>query len=115
MRLGSVFSCTLSHACSFRVGSLALFAALGLTIIILPGCGTTDPDGTQANASAYYGVGFNDPWYYGPDYYPPDVIVTPPPSRPVDPPHVEQPIAKPPPAARPLPSFPATPRPAFRR
>ena len=99
-------------------------AGLMLVLGVFTGCGTTDGGSASVSGSAYYGVGFSDPWYYG-GYYPPDVIVTPPPpggpppgAPPVKP---EQPIAKPPPAPapapRPLPSIPSTPmpRPAMRR
>ncbi len=93
-----------------------LIAALGFS----PGCASTDGGDTQVSGSMYYGVGLYDPWYHGEVYYPPDVIVTPPPDRPAEPPpHVEHPIATPPsnasPSPRPMPSIPSTPRPAFRR
>ncbi len=77
--------------------------ALALVLGALTGCESTDGGGsTQVSGSVYYGTGFYDPWYYG-GYYPPDVIVTPPPSNPGARP--SQPIAKP------LPSIPSTPRP----
>jgi hypothetical protein len=94
-------------------GAFALFFILLLT----SGCANTDEGASQAgNGSSYYGGGYSDPYYYGGSYYPPDVIVTPPP-RPVDPPHVENPIALPPsaPVATPLPSIPSAPRVAPRR
>ena len=89
--------------------------ALLLILFLASGCGSTDEHASQANAGGYYGVGYSDPWYYGDTHYPPDVIVTPP--RPVDPPHVEHPIALPPsgPVATPLPSIPSVPRVAPRR
>jgi hypothetical protein len=92
----------------------AFIAACALTLFILPGCASSDSGASEVSSSSYYGVGFQDPWYYGGAYYPPDVIVTPP-ASPVDPPHVEQPIANPSPAPRPLPSIPAAPRPALGR
>jgi len=89
------------------------------TFLIFAGCESTDEGGSQVSGGVYYGVGFYDPWYYGGAYYPPDVIVTPPPSRPVDPPHPAHPIASPPsvstPRPTPMPSIPSMPRPAFRR
>lgn len=106
-----------SRPCSFK-SFLMPFAALGLTVILQAGCESTDTGGSEVSGSVYYGEGFYDPWYYG-EAYPPDVIVTPPPERPVEPPHVELPIAKPPaspaPTPQPMPSIPSTPRPAFRR
>ncbi len=95
---------------SFVVRSLAV-CSLGL--LILAGCASSDSGTAEVSGSMYYGAGFHDPWYYGAAYYPPDIIVTPP-ARPVDPPHVEQPIALRP-TPRPLPSIPSTPRPAFHR
>ncbi len=89
-------------------------ATLGLLLFGFTGCGTTD--GGNASGDVYYGVGFYDPWYHGGYYDGPDYIATPPPVRPQRPPHVEQPIARPPTAApRPMPSIPSTPRPAMRR
>src|SRR5690349_15057740 len=85
----------------------------------LPQMPEIDRDLTKAGFCAFAFYGQFDPWYHGGAYYPPDVIVTPPPARPVDPPHVEQPIAKPPPATstapRPMPSIPSMPRASFRR
>ncbi len=98
--------------------TLTAAAALVFFLGVFTGCGTTEGGGSSVSGSVYYGAGFYDPWYDG-GYYPPDVIVTPPPGRP--PAHVELPIAKPPPALaptpRPLPSIPSTPmpRPAMRR
>ena len=97
--------------------TLKLFAGLIAVLVFLPGCESTDGGSSQVSGSVYYGAGFSDPWYYGGAYYPPDVIATPPPGRPVEPPHVEQPIAKPPPIASPapMPSIPSMPRASFRR
>jgi hypothetical protein len=98
--------------------TLKLSAAVLLAIVGSIGCESTDGGNAQVSGSFYYGVGFYDPWYYGDDHYPPDVIVTPPPDRPMPPPHVENPIATPPPSAprpTPMPSIPSTPRPSFRR
>ncbi len=96
-----------------------LFLSLALVCAALPGCQSSGDGGSQASATMYYGVGLHDPWYYGSVYYPPDVIVAPPPERPAVPPHVEHPIATPPrvsaPAPSPMPSIPSTPRPALRR
>jgi hypothetical protein len=89
--------------------------ALLFILFLASGCESTEEHALQASAGGYYGVGYSDPWYYGDTYYPPDVVVTPP--RPVDPPHVEHPIALPPstPVATPLPSIPSAPRVAPRR
>ena len=66
------------------------------------GCESTDDAGAYYGGTAYYGVGFADPYYYGGVYYPPDVIVTPPrPDRPDRPDRPSQPIA------RPMPSVPS--------
>lgn len=96
---------------------LILFVCL--TAFVFGGCASTESENTDVAISGYYGagVGFYDPWYYGPGYYPPEVIVTPPPGRPIDPPHVENPIVlpSPAPAPRPLPSIPSSPRVAPRR
>ena len=96
-----------------------LVAVLALGLVVSTGCESTDSGSAEVHGSMYYGVGFYDPWYYGGAYYPPDVIVTPPPDRPIDPPHVEHPIATPPsasvPRPTPMPSIPSAPRPAFRR
>ena len=99
--------------------AILALAALAGSLILFPGCASTDEGSSQVSAGVYYGTSFYDPWYHGGAYYPPDVIVTPPPNRPVEPPHVEHPIATPPaappPAPRPMPSIPSMPRPAFRR
>jgi hypothetical protein len=98
--------------------TLNLLAGLIAMLLLSPGCASTEGSDTQVSGSMYYGVGFHDPWYYG-GAYPPDVIVTPPPDRPVEPPHVEHYNATPPATAsttpRPMPSIPSMPRPAFRR
>src|SRR5437899_11508476 len=99
--------------------TLKLFVGLIAVLACSLGCESTDGGSSQVSGSVYYGAEFYDPWYHGGADYPPDVIVTPPPVRPVDPPHVEHPIAKPPPAAspapRPMPSIPSMPRASFRR
>src|SRR5262245_2990253 len=77
------------------------------------GCESTGDGGGSVSGTAYYGVGFYDPWYYGGYYDDPDIIVTPPSERP-DRPHVEHPIARPTPSPRPTPSIPSTPRAAPR-
>ncbi len=97
---------------------LGLAVVLLLPMGLLTGCGTGGS--TTVHGSVSYGVGWYDPWYYGPGSYPPDVIVTPPPpperptappERPAVGPHPEHPIANPPPAR---PSIPTTPRPSPR-
>ena len=90
--------------------------ALLFILFLTSGCESTDEGASQSGSSSYYGVGYSDPYYYGSAYYPPDVIVTPP-ARPVDPPHVENPIVLPPsnPTVQPLPSIPSAPRVAPRR
>lgn len=99
-----------------RACSAALVIALGL---LWAGCAGSD-EGGSVSGSAYYGVGFHDPWYYGDfDYDGSDIIVTPPDNRP-DPSPVKptQPIARPPaPAPRPMPipSIPSMPRVSTRR
>jgi|KBSMisStaDraftv2_1062788.scaffolds.fasta_scaffold497475_2 hypothetical protein len=102
---------------SIRIMFAKVIAAYGLALLLLPGC-ASDDSGSQVSGGVYYGVGFNDPWYYGSGYYDNDIIVTPP-DRPDRPPHVEQPIARPPrgqaPSARPMPSIPSAPRPSARR
>jgi hypothetical protein len=92
--------------------------ALVLLLVSAPliaGCESTESDAT-VSGGAYYGTTFYDPWYYGDYDYPPDVVVTPPPERPVPPPTPTHPIYSPPgPSVSPMPSIPSTPRPAFRR
>lgn len=105
------------------------FAAAGLALAMVTGCESTNGGGSSSSVGVYYGVGFYDPWYYGDYNHNHDIVVTPPANRPdggVRPgAHPEQPIARPPsassrpstlssqPAARPMPSIPSTPRPAF--
>jgi len=99
------------------LSSLRLFGLGLLAFAVFSGCET----GGSGNVSAsfYYGVGFYDPWYYGDYHHHGDIIVTPPPNRPEAPPHVEHPIAKPPPSTTPrptpTPSIPSRPRGSFRR
>jgi hypothetical protein len=91
--------------------SLKLVATLLLVPGAFTGCESTDGGSSQVSGSAYYGVG--DPWYYGGYYDGSDIIATPP-NRPEAPPHVEQPIARPPastPRPTPMPSIPSAPRP----
>jgi hypothetical protein len=92
---------------------LKLIAALALVLVAFTGCESTDGGGS-VSGGVYYGVGFNDPWYYGGYYDDPDIIVSPPPSRPQPPPRPSHPIARPP-APRPMPSVPSRPRPMGRR
>jgi hypothetical protein len=91
-------------------------AVVGLTLVALTGCESTDSGGsTHVSGSMYYGVGVYDPWYYGGyGYDDVDIIVTPP-DRPARPAHPEQPIARPTPQPRPMPSMPAMPRGGGRR
>ena len=80
-----------------------------LGAVFLAGCATGGSG--QVSGSVYAGVGYNDPWGWGPCCYDQTVIVGPPPDRPSDgrpPVRPEQPIARPPPAPRPTPM----PRPA---
>jgi hypothetical protein len=96
-----------------------LCVLLGCAVGAVAGCESTESGDTQVSAGVYYGAGLYDPWYYGGTYYPPGVVV-PPPGCEVEPPHVEHPIATPPPvsaapAPRPMPSVPAMPRPVMRR
>ena len=87
-------------------------AISALLVVAFSGCESTDGGGGNVSGSAYYGVGFYDPWYYGDYYDDPDVIVRPP-TRP-DNPRPEHPIARPTPpstpVARPMPSIPSMPR-----
>ena len=88
------------------------FAALSAlaSLLLIAGCETTDTGSTST--SAYYGVGFYDPWYHG-DYYHDDDIVVTPPDRGPRPSH---PIAVPPggggagPRPTSMPSIPSMPR-----
>jgi hypothetical protein len=97
---------------SFQKLAAVLFLVSGAFIA---GCETTESD-TVVSGGVAYGTTFYDPWYYGDYDYPPDVIVTPPPERPVSPPTPTHPIYSPPgPSVSPMPSIPTTPRPAFRR
>ena len=104
---------------SARNLSLLFGAALFSAIAIFTGCQSAEDGNVYVSGGMYYGVGLYDPWYYGPETYPPGVIVTPPPERPGTAPHPEHPIVKPSPgpapAPRPLPSIPSRPRPAPRR
>lgn len=94
---------------------LVRFKLMGISALLVfafSGCESTDGGGGNVSGSAYYGVGFHDPWYYGDYYDDPDVIVRPP-TRP-DNPRPEHPIARPSPpstpVARPMPSIPSMPR-----
>lgn len=96
--------------------SFKLFGAMLFALGTLTGCESPDGGGT-VSGSAYYGTAFDDPWYHGEHYHDSDVIVSPPPSRPI---HPEQPIYRPSgPGPTPMPSIPSaprpTPRPAMRR
>lgn len=92
-----------------RLAVAALLCGAG----VLGGCASGGSG--QVHGSVYMGVSAYDPWYWGPCCHDTVIVGPPPPSgaRP-DAPHVEHPIAKPPPsapAARPLPAQ-AAPRPA---
>ena len=96
--------------------NVALAAASLLIMIIFSACESTQ-ETSQPGASAYYDAGLHDPWYYGDDHYPPDVIVTPP-EKPDTTPRPSHPIATPPmsaPRPTPMPSIPRTPRASIRR
>ena len=96
--------------------NLRHIATLALVLVAFSGCESTEGGGS-VGGSVYYGVGINDPWYYGGYYDGPDVIVTPPPNRPEPPPQPTHPIAQPPaagPRPTPLPSIPSAPRPMPR-
>jgi len=81
-------------------------AVAGLLVLgVNTGCEST---GGSAGGSIYYGTGWYDPWYYGSPWRGDTIIISPPP-RP------GWPAAPPRPSPRPLPSIPATPRPAIRR
>jgi len=93
--------------------------ALPLALLFFTSCSSTDGGGS-VSGSVYYGVGFNDPWYYGDYHDDVDIIVTPPdskpPDRPTAPPRPTHPIAPTPaPRPTPMPSIPSAPRPSFRR
>ena len=102
---------TMKHSLRFAVVWLALGA--------FTGCESTDGGGSgSVSGGVYYGVGFNDPWYYGGYYDHDDIIVTPPsdrPDRPDRPVRPEQPIYRPStPRPTPTPSIPSAPRPMPR-
>jgi hypothetical protein len=87
-----------------RRGPLQVTGALA-SLVLLAACESTGGGSSGGSVSMYYGVGFNDPWYYGPGYpyygpYPPPVVVVPPPpgNRPGDRPRPEPPIATVPPS-----------------
>lgn len=101
---------------------LRSFIALA-ALTFFPGCESTDGGGAYVSGSAYYGVGFYDPWYYGDHDYDVDVIVNPPPGgrppdRPTSPPprptHPIAPAPRPTPRPTPMPSIPRTPMPRAR-
>lgn len=96
---------------------LSGFAPFLLILALFAGCESTDGGGGSVSGGVYYGVGFNDPWYYGAYWDDPDIIITPP-ERPGSPPRPANPIVSPPPSRpspTPMPSIPSTPRPALRR
>lgn len=94
--------------------SPVIFALALLISGLFSACESTGGGGS-VSGGVYYGVGLHDPWYYGGYCDAPDVIVTPPPVRPVEPPRPSHPIVTAPPVARPMPSIPATPRVSRRR
>ena len=98
------------------VGCRLELAGLLCAVAFLGGC-ANGGGSSQVHGSVYMGVGYSDPWYWGPCCN--DVVVIGPPdgSRPPNGsgsrPRPEHPIAKPPPStpvARPLPAA-APPRP----
>jgi hypothetical protein len=98
--------------------TLAIFGALLMAIVFVIGCESSDTTSTSVHTGFYYGASYYDTWYHGPDYYPPDVIVTPPPNNPGSPPRPAHPIATPPssaPRPTPMPSIPSRPRVSGRR
>jgi hypothetical protein len=106
--------------------SIRMWVLLGLALVVLPGCQSTDGGSTHVSGSVYYGVGFYDPWYYGDYDGDIDIIVPPPderPDRPGEPARPTHPIAptpsprpsqptasQPAPRPTPMPSIPRTPR-----
>jgi len=90
--------------------------ALACVITLFSGCAGSGSG--QVGGSVYVGVGYYDPWYWGPGYVPPPGGVGPPPPRPEHPierpPKPTHPIA-PPSRPSPPPRPPASPRPAPRR
>lgn len=93
-----------------------LAAALLLIMSVFSACESTESS-SHSSASVYYDTGLHDPWYDGDDYYPPDVIATPP-EKPDTTPRPSHPIATPPmsaPRPTPMPSIPRAPRASFRR
>jgi len=82
---------------------LSLAAVLLLSANLLAGCGTTNGSAAVYGGTSY-GVGWADPWNSGFSDYPPDLIVAPPPARPVTSP---EPDANPP-------SIPSSPKPSPR-
>jgi hypothetical protein len=98
--------------------TFGLAAALLFALGTFTGCQSTDSGGANVTNN-YYGMGYQDPYYYGDYHDDHDVIVTPPPAG--NPPdnglRPTHPIAKPPqarPSPQPRPSIPSTPRPAPR-
>jgi hypothetical protein len=96
------------------------FAAVLFALSILTGCESTDDSGGVSgggiSGGVYYGIGFDDPWYYDGYYDRGDIIVTPPPNHGGRPVHPEQPIYRPSaPRPTPMPSIPSAPRPMMRR
>jgi hypothetical protein len=90
-----------------------LLAATALILPVLTGCESTEAGRSgSVSGGVYYGVGFDDPWYYGNYDDDLDIIVTPP-ERPDAPVQPEHPIARPPasvPRPTPMPSIPSAPR-----
>ena len=85
----------------------ALLAGTSLAAVLaLASCSDYDNASVHGSVGMYYGAGgYYDPWYYGPRYGGPVIVVPPPSSRP----RPEHPIARPPPSRpTPLPARPTT-------
>jgi hypothetical protein len=87
-----------------RVTRCAAALVLTCAVVLINGCASSG--GADVHGSIYMGVGYSDPWYWGPGYVPPPAYIGPPPAH--RPPRPAHPIAPPP---RP----PAAPRPSPRR
>jgi hypothetical protein len=89
---------TPSHRWARTVCRASLLSLLP-SVLLLGACATSDY--SNVGGSVYVGVGYSDPWYWGPCCYPtPPAGVGPPPATPpgggAGAPHPEHPIASPP-------------------